>query len=46
MTTKDSAYWAHLYQRAEEAQSRKEAVAILRQLQRHNDQQRNTTPIF
>jgi phage shock protein A len=43
---KDQAYWAHLARLAEEASSRKLAVSLLHELQRHNDRVRGTNPIF
>jgi len=43
---KDALYWANVAKLAEEANSRKEAVSLLHELQRHKDRISNTTPIY
>ena len=43
---KDQAYWDHLARLAEETTSRKLAVSLLHEIQRHNDRVRGTYPIF
>jgi hypothetical protein len=43
---KDALYWKSVAKLAEEATSRKVAVSLLHELQRHNDRTNGTTPIF